>query len=273
MESTLNYQWSLLQAEVGTFLGFRSGNTPPYTDPAWTPFQAQRVDSCVKAGLARFYYPKPLDGQTKSYDWSFLRPVAILNLPQGTNTIPLPDDFGGFDGQLTVQSNSVTTQPWRIEWQNEGRLRLMISGNPSMTGPPMYAAQEPTKGTTATASSRANLVIYPTADQTYNLQATYYIHPDYLSGAFPYAYGGPQHAETILEACLAVAEERMDDARTTHRAAFEERLATSMSLDRRNKEQKLGYNGDRSDVPQWMRSGAIWHWWAPPATYNGQGFS
>jgi hypothetical protein len=88
---------------------------------------------------------------------------------------------------------------------------------------------------------------WPISDQTYTLTFAYYLNPDYLSGAFPFAYGGAQHAETLLESCLAIAEKILDDAATVHAAEFEKRLAVSMDLDRRTKPQNLGYNRDQSD--------------------------
>ena len=53
--------------------------------------------------------------------------------------------------------------------------------------------------------------------------------PDYLSTPFPYAYGGAEHAETILESCLAVAELRLDDMAGPHNQQFMARLAASIS--------------------------------------------
>jgi hypothetical protein len=160
--------------------------------------------------------------------------------------------------------------PWLIQWRNEGALREMYAATPTMTGPPMLAALSPLKGTTGIAGQRFILHMFPAADQNYTLQAQYYINPDYLSGAFPFAYGGAPHAETILESCLAIAEQRRDDAMTVHTAKFKERLLASISMDRRLKPQKLGLNRDESDTRQWQRSDV--HWWAPAATYNGTSF-
>jgi hypothetical protein len=241
-----------------------------YGDTAWTNDQQFQIDGIVASGLRNFYYPSSVDGQPSSYDWSFLHPTATADFPVSAQSINLPDDFGGFEGQITLLTVTSTAQPWCIQWRNEGSIREMYACTPSMSGPPMFACQMAVKGTTGTAGQRFKLLVFPGADQDYTLQFQYYINPDYLSGAFPYAYGGAQHSETILESCLAVAEVRLDDAMSVHSAKFRERLQASVSVDRRNKPAKIGQNLDRSDWVYGQRINP--HIWAGPATYNGQGF-
>lgn len=248
-------------------MGF--GRGPDFNDSVWNAAQIVDIDFCVASGLRCFYFPPPVEGAS-SYEWSFLRPVATIPFPVNTSVVPLPDDFGGFEGNLTILTSGSTAQPWRIEWKNEGSIREMYSVCPTQSGPPMFAAVAPLKGTTGTAGQRFQLVMFPLADQTYTLQGTYYISPDFLSGAFPYAYGGAPHAETMLESCLAIAEQRRDDAMSVHTAKFKERLLASMSMDRRLKPQKLGLNRDRSDELGWNRQNV--HYWAGAATYNGGSF-
>jgi len=247
-ESTLSLSFNDLQAEVGSFLGWGSGPNPPYNDGAWTPFQQQRILSAVKSGLRNFFFPTPPQGGP-TYDWSFLRPVATLGLSSSAQTVQLPDDFGGFEGQITL----LTTKGmlWHpIQLVNEGQVRERYSFSPNVTGRPQVAALQPLKGTTATAGQRWQLFLYPQADQAYTLQFTYYLLCDFLDGGFPFPLGGMAHAETILESCLAVAEQRQDDAQGVHTANFLTRLAASIAADRRNKAQTLGYNRDLSDGPR-----------------------
>jgi hypothetical protein len=268
MESTLSLKLSDLQAKLGTFLGW--GRGAAFQETAWSTSQQAVIDDCTQSGLRRFYWPTPADGQQTSYDWSFLKPTSTADFPQGAQYVPLPDDFGGFEDQITLLTTNSTAQPWRVEWRNEGELRRMYSVTPVMTGPPMYAATQPLKGTTPTQGQRFQLFLFPAADQDYTLQFQYYIAPDYLTGATPYSYGGAQHTETILESCLAIAEERLDDASGIHAQAFASRLSASIAMDRRLKPQKIGPNLDRSDRQGWERRDV--HYYAPAATYNGGGF-
>lgn len=269
-EPTLAIPWTELQARVGTFLGWGRGSLV-YNDLAWSSYQQFEIDGVIASGLRQFYYPPPMEGMTGSYDWSFLKPVWTADFPKSVSVVPMPDDFGGFEGPITILTTSQTSQPWRIEWRNEGMIREMYSRTPQMSGPPLYAAEQVIKGTTATQGQRFQLFLFPLADQDYQLQFQYYINPDFLNGAFPFAYGGPSHAETILESCYAVAEVRQDDSSSVHAAKFQERLAASISMDRRNKPQSLGYNADRSDCRRSGRTNL--HWFAPAATYNGNSFN
>jgi hypothetical protein len=268
-EPTLALKLTDIQAKLGVFAGWGRGTN--FGEPAWNTQQQAILDDCTQSGLRRFYWPTAAEGETTSYDWSFLKPTANLALASGAQTIPLPDDFGGFEGQITVLTTASTSQPWQIQWRSEGEIRRMYSLTPTVTGPTAFAATQPLKGTTGTQSQRFQLFVFPAADQAYTLQVQYYINPDYLDGAFPYAYGGPQHAETVLESCLALLEERIDDQSTVHADAFSKRLTASISMDRKLKPQQLGYNRDNSDGRHWNRSDS--HYWAPAATYNGSSFS
>ena len=255
-ESTLSLNYNDLQAEVGSFLGWGMGNTPPYTDQAWTTFQLNRIVSAVKSGLRNFFFPVPQQG-APVYDWSFMRPVTTLTLSAGDATIPLPDDFGGFEGEITLLTSKGLL--WHaIKLVNEGQVRERYTYSPNVTSRPQMAALQPLRGTTATQGTRWQLFVYPLPDMAYTLQFQYYVLSDFLDGAFPFPMGGMAHVETILESCLAVAEQRQDDTPGVHTANFQARLLASIAADRRHKAQSLGYNGDRSDVPvRGLRSG----WW------------
>jgi hypothetical protein len=243
-ESTLSYKRVDLKASVGLFLGF--GRGADKGDTAWTTKQSALIDDIVASGEHQFYYPPPLQGASGSYDWSFLKPVASLTLPSGANTVRMPDDFGGFEGQVTV-SAAAGQSYYPVDLTGVGSVYAQQSRLPSTAGRPQLCCLEPVKGTTMASGQRAQLRVWPLADAEYTLQFQYYVLPDAMTDATPYALGGMAHAETLLESCLAIAEQRLDDASGVHTAKFMERLAASVSLDRRNKPQHLGYNGDRSD--------------------------
>lgn len=265
-EPTLVLQKADLYAAVGLFLGF--GRGAAFGDPAWTSYQAAVISDLVNSGYRQFIYPPPMDGEQSSYNWSFLQPTYTADFPQGAQTVILPDDFGGFEDKVTVLTQNVTSQPWPIEWRNEGQIRQMYSIAPEMTGPPMYITQQPLRGTGPTQGQRFRAYLFPTADTDYTLQFRYYVNPDALTDAFPYCLGGQQHVETIREACLMAAENFLDDGASIHQMKFKERLAASISMDRRNKPQKIGRNVDRSDD---LNNNWPWnrHWYAPAATYDG----
>jgi hypothetical protein len=184
--------------------------------------------------------------------------VGNVILDAGASSLKLPDDFGGFEGVVTIQP-STTLVWWPIQLRNEAYIRTLFAQYPQMTSRPMEAALTPIKGTTGNASNRWELLIFPTADMQYTLQFQYYVLPDYLSGAFPYAYGGAAHAETLLESCLAIAEQKLDDMSGVHTAKFMERLQASLGMDKRFRAQNLGQMKECSDNLN-RRYGPFWHY-------------
>lgn len=243
----LELTYGKLLAQVGFFLGHGRGED--FGDTAWTAQEKAAIQFCVESGLRQFYFPPPVEGTPSAYEWSFLRPVTQLYLLDGDQTVQLPEDFGGVEGNLTISSDQATDP---IKLVNEGQIRQQYAACPSTTGKPQLASIRPLKGTSGKGQKK-ELYVWPTADDDYTLDVTYYILPDVLQNSFPNPYGGAQHAETILESCLAIAEQRLDDAKGVHWEQFRERLLASISADRKMKPQTLGYNADRSDgYARWM---------------------
>ncbi len=263
-ESTLSLTFAELKARISSFMGWGLG--PDYGGPDWNSDQKFQLQGMVSSALRQFYYPPPLEGERVSYDWSFLRPTCTMTFAANTQTMELPDDFGGFEGRITLVPNS--TQTWTpIDLFNEGMVRQRYVEFPASTGFPEMAALVWHKGTTATTGQRAQLLIWPQADKDYPLNFQYYVLPDYLNNAFPYHLGGMAHAETILESCLATAEQKLDDSATVHSLKFKERLAASINIDRKMKPQRLGYNRDNSDLV--AARGDMLRWNFPPISFQG----
>ncbi len=237
MESTLTLKKADYESEVGDFMGWGRGEL--FGETAWSDADQSRIERDVASGLRRFYFC--------GYDWSFLKPLATLTLLDGFNTITMPDDFGGVEGVIYL-TDSAGGYWMPMEFDNPGRVLQLYSGNEDNSGRPICASLRPVKNIPTGKTQRQELFVYPIADADYTFKFTYYIIPDYLTDARnPYAYGGAEHHETILEACLAVAEERRDNAKGVHNMSFERLIRVSMDLDRRKKQQRGGYNRDESD--------------------------
>jgi hypothetical protein len=157
----------------------------------------------------------------------------------------LPAAFGHFEGALTYQPN--------LRWPpitviGEGGLMQMRQGGSGSSGTPRYAAVRPTAVPESTSTGqRLQLLLEPAPDAAYVINYRYAILPDKLTTTNAMPYGGVAAAETLLEACLSVAEERMNDVRGVHYQAFLERLAALIAYDSRNRPDTLGYHYDRSD--------------------------
>ncbi len=229
MEPTLALRKADYEAKVGDYLGYGRGTD--YDEDEWTARATADIRDCVESGIRQFYYPPVLEGEATSYDWSFLKPVAVLQVPSGSQTVDLPDDFGGIEGQLLIFTSSdlsTSGAPWPIPIT--GMVRANYFLYPSATGQPTMAEVEPVKNMGPDAGQRHRLRLWPTPSEDYTLQFRYFINPNYLTGEQPYAYGGPQHAETILESCLSIAENRRDDSRGVHFVRWMERLRASVGL-------------------------------------------
>jgi hypothetical protein len=233
---TLAVAFKDLQADVGFYLGY--GRGPDFKQREWDEKKKATIARCVKGGMRKFYFC--------GHKWSFLKPVAELTLSSGENTLILPDDFGGVESYIVVtQATGICWQP--VQYGSIAQVQEQEARLPNSTGRPIICALEPTKTTMHGQNPRSQLHFWPTADQDYTLKAQYYIVPDYLTGEKPYAYGGPDHAETLLEACLAVAEKIGDNTAEVHAAEFATLLNQSKEIDARMKPKNIGYNLDHSD--------------------------
>ncbi len=160
----------------------------------------------------------------------------------------LPDDFGYLLGRPTFAS---TEAYYPLDMIGEGQIRQLQQTN-ATSGKPLYGATQP-QTTDGTVGQRWDLMVWPTPGSTFNLTYRYHVLVSTMDASTVVRpYGGAAHSETILESCLAVAEERENDERGLHGAAYMENLAASIEYDKRLGPQTLGYNGESSD-----RRGAI----------------
>ncbi len=248
MEATLALTVNELEGRIGAFLGF--GRGAANGDPAWTARGQALVDSSRRSGLRAFYTASAgQEDGSQGYQWSFLRPLVSLPFVLGTSTVMLPEDYHGLEGRLTVTSpNSQVFRP--VPVVGIGLIQEQYSKLPNFTGWPQMAAIQPLKNNSAIKGQRFQLYLFPLADQAYTLQFTYWINCNDIDTQRPYPYGGAQHSETIIAACLASAEQEQDDMAGVMTNRFQSMLAGSINVDRRNKPQLTGYCGDRSDHPQ-----------------------
>ena len=242
MNSTLVLKKLDFKVKTALYLGWGRGSD--YSETAWTSRQDADLQEFVDSALRQFYFPFLEGGET--YDWGFLKPTATVTLKSGDSTVLLPDDCGGVMGKLTAtvsgESSGVS-----LDFGPIGDVYQKHHDLPEATGWPEICCVEPVKGTTYVSGQRHQIKVWPIADQAYVLNFQYYLVPDALSDASPYAYGGPAHTETILEGCLAMAEQRRDDLKGLHTQNFQERLKASIAMDRKLKPRQLGYCGDSSD--------------------------
>lgn len=205
-------------AEVAQFLGY---TTAP-TDAA----KIAEVDRLIDSGLRKFYQPAPIQKDAPPHKWSFLHPARELSLLAGFYAYELPCDFGGGLDRVVLLTGS---NPDPISIINLDQL-LTMQAQGVAAGTPVYAAIRPKKSTAATAQAYEILFSpVPSADSIVQIQ--YDVVLEKISTGNPYPAGVGQHSETILAACLAVAEMRKDRERGIHSEEFLELLSRSIQLD------------------------------------------
>lgn len=154
----------------------------------------------------------------------------------------LPSAFGGLIGDITFDASEAC---YPLQLVSEAQIRK-LQQQTAYTGRPRFGAIRP-RSSTGSAVQQFELIVYPEPDQNYTLHYRYFVRPRRLTSTNPYPYGGPEHAETILQACLAAAE-CDKGGRGIHYEKFLERLTASVSVDESAMTPDfLGVNADHSD--------------------------
>lgn len=256
MESTLNLTMDELKAEAGAYLGHGRTST------AWDSVETEEIDRLTETALRKFYFQASVNPKDTAHGWTFLKPVATVQLVADDDYADLPDDFGGFEGVATV-SLSGSEGFWPLKERDETQIRALYAAVQNASGRPLCYAEVQVRGTTTQAANRSRLRVYPKPDSAYVLSVPYYILPNALTSANPYPYGGAAHAETMKAAIRAAAELYLDNEAGPENANYLQCLAASIQYDRRHQPKTLGVNNDPSDYFLHRRGSnwpeGLWH--------------
>jgi hypothetical protein len=254
---------SVNKAYLKRVIGIAYGYGP--NSAVWSHKQAQEVNLALETGLRKFYNP-PLVGSRFGHQWSFLFPTVQLNTAADRYTYDLPEDFAMLHGPLTYAPGRNTLYPeLRVVGEHQVRRRLQAE---SLRSRPTIAAVRP-KPPEASGATRYELLLWPIPDGDYPITYRYRFNPNTLTDEAVLPHGGPPHAQTVVEACLAAVEE-LQGKLGVHSQLFMASLASSIALDQKaSSPDGLGYNRDRSDAIS--RSSGDWRDYveSPPVTYNG----
>jgi hypothetical protein len=241
-ESGLSLARNDLRNAVGFYAGFGLDYAQYSTD------QLAITDKIIDIGCRKFYQPPPIPGERTTHVWSFLQPIARMSLTEDVVDYDLPDDYAGLQDMIYLSTDDTTwtaieqTHASRILSKRQGGLEL-VNGRPELVAVQVI----PSTGETPT---RRSLMVWPTPDQAYTINFVYTSNPFQLTATQLYPLGGQPHAETLRMACLAAAEQNLNDERNLQYTEFMERLTASVHFDRQaNGPKSYGYNGDRSTSP------------------------
>lgn len=208
-----------------------------------------RIEESLKGGIGLI--------AESGYDFSFLRPIALITLASGHNTVDLPDDFNWLIGDVVPYSAS--NSRCRFPIRPAGDVYALESECPTQTGPPLAGCVDAVRGTGPNQSNRFQLRVFPTADQEYPLRIQYSLIQNAVSDSFPYAYGCGQHPQLLKAACVAAYEMRYDKPNTECWMMFQQLLQSAAIADKRRKASNSGPNIDRSDYDEQMHGD--WRAW------------
>lgn len=246
-ETGLTLTYPELQAQVAYYLF-------GVDDPKLISKLEQRVLTRVIAnGLRRFYYPAQADPELH-HDWTFLYTQIQFKVEVGTQDYIMPFDFGGMVGPLHHEpTDNIRVSVIKTSAQ---RILMFRQMNISLSLWPMYYAERPV-ATGGRTSTRWQIMLWPSPSATYTFEGTQRLLPLAAGGSQPYLYGGPEHSQTIIEACLAQAELQLENKPGAHAAEFLSCLRSSIVMDQTaHAPETLGYNGASQGVnPALMRDG------------------
>ncbi len=148
----------------------------------------------------------------------------------------LPDDFIDLEGNMYFSASGVGRECQNV---SEATLLKQRTSSPSRVTVPSTCAIRPKTATAGTTGQRFEIHFWPTPDAAYDMYAQYSVAVTKLA-ATKYPLGGMMHGRTIELACLAEAEALYLDEQGIHERRYQEALAASIGLDRRQKPQTIG---------------------------------
>ncbi len=221
--SLLQLDFDALRRETGMYLGYDR-------DPAnHKPLQILDMADILGKAMRSWYFPV-VDGVV--YKWSFLQRTGLVVTIAAQSEYDLPEDFASLSNECLYYA--AESERTKVSRRSEGMVLSMLASSWTDASPPLYYAVR-TKGSMEKGRPLHELLLYPVPSTTdIEISFRYSSIPPALSESDPYPLGGELHAETILAACLAAAEQKIEDQAGLHTANFQKLLAGSIALDREN---------------------------------------
>lgn len=218
-----------LRDTVSAFLGY--GPTPAADRLA-------EIDTYIRAGLNRFYYPPAVQGTEAGYSWSFLKPIGTLTTAIAAAAQDLPDALERVVGDFYYAEADHRRSVPQV---SEERYRALLSRSEDAAQPQVCRVRH--KLHDANKGKRMEVAWWPIPDAAYVLTYHYEANSDPLDENNRYPLGGALHAELLTQSCLAVAEQRANDERGIQTAEFERQLIPAIQRDRTLSARVFGHMG------------------------------
>ena len=159
----------------------------------------------------------------------------------------LPDNFAGVASRTLSHAEGIYKP--NVKLKSEAAIRSLRANDSTSRSYPRFFAVRP-KNTTvsSTEGQRFEMLFYPAPDDAYALYYEMVYQIDMISDTYAYPLGGAAHGETILAACLAVAELITIEKAGPMENDYISKLGSSIREDQvAYQPEFFGYNGDNSD--------------------------
>lgn len=248
----LGYQWSFLQPEATIDL---------YADKSMVPKTAA-ADGTVGTSVSTFLPTMEgaqVVGGTAEHTYILASYVsgstAVLNAAlqvgdtgvtctiSANGLFALPADFGSLIDDPAFSPNDAGV---RLVPRSVAYLRGLYAGAGRSPSTPKSYAVVP-RAFDSAVGQRSALLIWPEPSRDYTMYYRYQVDATALDGDDDLPIGGPQFAQVVLQAALAVAEQRENNRIAEQTALYERMLAAAIDADARNKARNLGLLADGSE--------------------------
>jgi len=227
------YQWLMLG--VGLYLEY---------DPDKDTYDIQENQLCnyiVQRGVRLFYnppIPPAQDGST--FTWSFLNLRFSTTMVDDQIEYDLPATFGGRVDSVTWTGggSSASDEYSKLDIVSEHELLALYGKKETPEGVPSYCAVRPkleSGSEDATADQVWELLVYPEPTAAVaaknGVVIRFRTNPADLSPTNLYPRGNAVHAESLMMACLSIAELIKTKASGPCHERFMQQLQASMAID------------------------------------------
>lgn len=200
--------------------------------------ETDNIDSVMKSGYRSFLNAHP---------WSFLIVELSFPLQSGVDIYDMPEDFGGVIGELQFKGTDDAYGRVRKVLLNEIQDKRQIGSGNVSSFPQMFA--EVATRVSIVSGQLWKVHVWPQPDADYTFVGRYKVLPEALTSTLIYPFGGSLHSEAILMACLAAAEQQIDDVAGIYSQRYQAELAGSIQRDLDDHApESYGYNGNGPSI-------------------------
>lgn len=245
--NTLSFDYTSIRRRLADYMGYGLSSSD------WTGNRETYLDDIMQAGQHMAYYPPRVPTMTTPHEWSFLRPFFVFKTTENQVDYEMPHTFDGrLIGHPMMRETSTDTwdvvMPYTPRQLQDQKIGMVTSGRP------VACAVSPVVGD-GSGPQRWSMEIFPTPDGEYEVKAQFQAQIPLLSSTRPYPLGPSSFGYLVMLACLAAAEQQIEDMPGPKLQEFLVQLESEIAKDLRTLPENLGpgWKWEGSDYPMTRR--------------------